>query len=134
MAALIGFFYRNHVVKRPVPIAQKSSNKPFATQTIGDFAVNLFTSGDQLRSTGNDVVIEFRDAGGTFVDVGEVKLELDMNMTGMVMHKPARVERTATTGQYRATVQPEMGGEWMAKISYSSPRGKAEKQFSVVVK
>ena len=101
---------------------------------IHGLTANLFTQGDQLRAAGNDLFIEFRDGQNNLADVGEVTLELDMKMPDMVMHCIGKVFRTATPGQYRTTVDPQMAGDWMAKIGFSGPARKAETNFLAVVK
>jgi hypothetical protein len=75
--------------------------------------------------------MEFKDAQGQLADVGAVKLALGMNMPGMVMHSDAEV---TGGGRYKAKLKPEMAGEWMAKLSYSGPRGSGERSFRVTAK
>ncbi len=70
--------------------------------------------------------IEFRDAAGKFVDVGDVTFELDLHMPNVVMHNRWNVLRTATPGQYRVTIEPQMAGEWTGKIAISGADGSAE--------
>jgi hypothetical protein len=79
-----------------------------------------------LRASGNDVFIEFRAAAGKLVDVGDVTFELNLHMPNMVMHIIGKVLRTATPGQYRTTIEPQMAGEWTAKITISGADGSAE--------
>jgi hypothetical protein len=67
-------------------------------------------------------------------DVGEATFELDMNMPDMVMHSIGKVMRTATPGQYRTTVDPQMAGDWAVKIGFAGPRGTAQTNFSATVK
>jgi hypothetical protein len=57
-----------------------------------------------------------------------------MNMSGMVMHSGATIERTATPGRYRAEVKADMGGDWTAKLSFDGPQGHGETTFTVNVK
>ena len=116
------------------PPVRHISSKPFATVPIHGLTASLFTQGDQLRAAGNDLFIEFRDGQGHLADVGEVTLELDMKMPDMVMHSIGKVMRTATPGQYRTTVDPQMAGDWMARIGFSGPRGTAETNFFATVK
>jgi hypothetical protein len=116
------------------PPARHISSKPFATVAINGLTANLFTQGDQLRAAGNDLFIEFRDGQGRLADVGEATLELDMKMPGMVMHSIGKVRRTATPGQYRTALDPQMAGDWMAKIGFSGPLGTAETNFPATVK
>jgi YtkA-like len=96
--------------------------------------ITLLHPQGQLRAAANEAFIEFRNADGELVDAGEVKLNLGMNMTGMVMHSGATVKRTDTPGRYRAEITPDMGGDWTASLSFSGPQGNSETSFTVNVK
>jgi hypothetical protein len=96
--------------------------------------ITLLHTHGQLRAAANDASIEFRYASGELVDVGEVKLDLGMNMTDMVMHSGATVKRTDTSGRYRAEVSPDMGVDWTASLSFDGPQGHSETSFTVNVK
>jgi Cu(I)/Ag(I) efflux system membrane protein CusA/SilA len=104
---------------------------PFAKQTVNGITVALIHPQGQLVHAKNDFLIEFRDTNGELVDVGTVRLALDMNMPGMVMHNIATVSSTGTAGQYRASIKPDMAGGWTLKLEYDGPRGKGS--FSVPV-
>ena len=112
----------------------ESAGTPFATQTAGGLTITLLNPHGQLRAAANEAFIEFRNADGELVDAGEVKLNLGMNMTGMVMHSGATVERTDTPGRYRVEITPDMGGDWTASLSFDGPQGHSETSFSVNVK
>jgi hypothetical protein len=127
-----GHMAYSRLANKPPPVRTISA-KPFATVKINDLTASLFGQGDALQALGNDVFIEFRDTGGKLVDCGEVSFELDLHMTGMVMHSIGKVFRTATPGQYRTTVEPQVAGEWTAKITISGPQGKAEASLPVKV-
>lgn len=127
-----GYLAYSRLAHKPPPIREISA-KPFAIVKINDLTVGLFTQGDALRASGNDLFIEFRDARGKLVDVGEVSFELDLHMPGMVMHSIGKVLRTSTPGQYRTTIEPQMGGEWTAKITISGPQRHAEASLPVKV-
>lgn len=116
------------------PPTHHISSTPFATVAIAGLQANLFTDGDQLRASGDDLFIEFRDQKNNLVDVGNVTFELNMNMPDMVMHSMGKVMRTGTAGQYRSAVEPQMAGDWTGKISFTGPRGTAETNFPVAVK
>jgi Cu(I)/Ag(I) efflux system membrane protein CusA/SilA len=105
---------------------RNTSGKPFATQTVNDLTVTLSSPGGQLRNGDNDVLIEFRDSSGSLVDVGNVKFELNMNMTGMQMHEGATIQLTDTPGRYRGKIKVGMAGDWAGKLSYDGPRGRGE--------
>jgi len=108
--------------------------KPFATQTVNGLTVTLSVPEGQLRNADNAVLIAFRDANGQLVDTGTVKLDLDMNMPGMVMHAAGAVAPTGTPGQYRAKINPGMAGDWKAKLGYQGPQGTGQATFTINVK
>jgi hypothetical protein len=96
---------------------------------VNDLTVKLMAPVGQLQKGDNNVLIEFRDAEGQRVDVGDVNFTIDMNMPGMQMQGGGAAQRTVTPGQYRAKVKADMAGDWNAKISYDGPRGKGEQSF-----
>jgi hypothetical protein len=51
----------------------------------------------------------------------------------MVMHNAATVKPSGTPGQYRASIKPDMAGDWTVKLEYDGPRGKGEVSFTVTV-
>jgi hypothetical protein len=122
----------SRLADKPPPVRQIAT-KPFATVKINDLTASLFGQGAELYASGNDVFIEFRDASGKLVDCGDVDFELDLHMPGMVMHSIGKVFRTATPGQYRTAVEPQVAGEWTAKLTISGPRGKAEASLPLKV-
>jgi hypothetical protein len=113
------------------PPVRHISAKPFASVPINGWTANLFTQGDQLRAAGNDLFIEFRDPQRNLVDVGDVTLVLELKMPDMVMHSIGKVLRTATPGQYRSTLDPQVAGDWTARLGYAGPHGTGETNFSV---
>jgi Cu(I)/Ag(I) efflux system membrane protein CusA/SilA len=119
--------------QRFAPPGGPISGTPFATQKVNDLTVTLIHPKRQLVRAQNEFLIEFRDANGELVDVGTVRFALDMNMPGMVMHNTATVKPTGTLGQYRASIKPDMAGDWMVKLEYDGPRGKGEVSFTVNV-
>jgi hypothetical protein len=130
---LCGYLAWNRATHQGLPV-RHISNKAFAAVPINGLTANLFTEGDQLRAAGNDLFIEFRDGQSNLVDVGEVTFELDLKTPDMVMHSIGKVMRTATPGQYRTTVDPQMAGGWTGKIGFAGLRGSAETNFPAMVK
>jgi hypothetical protein len=118
---------------QPPPIRHLSS-KPFATVPIAGLTANLFTQGDELRASGNDLFIEFRDAQGNLADVGNVTFELTLKMPNVQMHSMSKVFRTATPGQYRTALEAQMSGDWTAQMGFSGSRGSAGASFPLTVK
>jgi hypothetical protein len=120
-------------VAHKAPPLRSISAAPFATAKIGGLAASLYTTGDALRAAGNDLFIEFRDAQGRRVDVGEVSFVLRLNIPDTIMDSIGKVFRTAAPGQYRTTVAPGMASQWTATLGFSGPQGKAETSFPVNV-
>jgi YtkA-like protein len=86
----------------------------------------------EFRMPESEINVEFKDAQGRPVDVGQVRLALDMNMQGMLMHESAEVRGSG--GHYTARVKPQMAGSWVARLSYSGKQGTAQKSFQVLVR
>jgi hypothetical protein len=63
-----------------------------------------------------------------------VKLELNMNMTGMVMHSGAKIKKDDKIADYRAHLTPDMAGDWSVDLSYQGPQGPAKLTVPVNVK
>jgi Cu(I)/Ag(I) efflux system membrane protein CusA/SilA len=122
----IGGYYGWQKVGRKLLPAKAIAGEAFATQTVSGLTATL-------RAADNDVLIEFRNAAGELVDAGAVKLDLDMNMPGMAMHSGGAAER-AETGRYRAKIQPDMAGDWTARLSFDGPASRGERSFTVNVK
>jgi hypothetical protein len=117
------------------PTSGATFGTPFATQKVNNLTVTFVHPKGQLQSGENEMLIEFRNtANNQPVDVGTVKLDLNMNMPGMVMHSAATVEPTGTPGQYRVKVKPDMAGDWKATLRYEGTHGSGDTSFSVTVK
>ena len=128
---VVGWMALNRGKPPPVHVM---SDRPFATTPITNLTANLFTSENHLGPAGNDVFIEFRDAGGRLVDVGDVQFELGPTGPAVVLHNVFKALRTSTPGQYRVTVRPQIVGEWQAKLIFTGPSTGAEASFPVTVK
>jgi len=102
-----------------------------ASNSINDLTVRISDRDGRLHQGDNETTIEFRDAKARLVDVGKVNLQIDSNMPGTQIHPDVVVERTATRGLYRATIQVDMSGDWNMKISYDGPHGKGETTLPV---
>jgi uncharacterized membrane protein YdfJ with MMPL/SSD domain len=117
--------------KIAAPRAAVAQGAPIATQTVNDLTMKLY---GQLRNAPSEVLIEFRDDKNQLVDVGDVKMEANMNMPSMQMHEGATIQRSGTPGQYRAKIKPGMAGDWMAKLSFNGPHGRGQTSFNLNVK
>jgi hypothetical protein len=114
--------------------SRNTAGRSFAAETVNDLTVTLSSPGGQLKAGDNDVLIEFRDSSGNLVDVGNVKFELNMNMTGMQMHEGANIQPTGAPGRYRAKIKVGMSGDWAGNISYDGPRGRGETTVTLSAK
>jgi hypothetical protein len=132
VAVLALFYVGNFAWQKIHP--HRISSAPFASQAVNDLTVNFIHPQAQLRRGNNEIIIEFRNAQGQLVDVGNVKFNMDMNMPGMQMHSGGTIERTKIPGQYRAKIKIDMAGDWNAKISFDGPHGKGQQSFSVTAK
>jgi hypothetical protein len=101
------------------------------TQNMDGLTVKLY---GEVRNGPSEVLIEFRDDNDKLVDVGEVKMDANMNMPGMQMHEGATIQRAGTPGQYRVRIKPGMAGDWMATLSFNGPRGTGQTSFNLNVK
>jgi hypothetical protein len=128
---VVGWMVLNRAKPPPVHVM---SGRPFATTAITNLTANLFTAEGHLGPAGNDVFVEFRDAGGKLVDVGDVSFELSLSGPAAIVHSVFKALRTSAPGQYRVNVRPQIAGEWEAKLSITGPAMRAEARFQVVVK
>ena len=116
----------------------RESSEPLnelAKTRVRDLDVVLLSS-DTAVNTGKDTVtVEFRaSSDGRLVDVGTVKANATMPMTGMApMFGPVDVERTAVPGRYLATSELSMAGEWRLSLEWSGPAGQGSATFSPMV-
>jgi hypothetical protein len=110
--------------------ATTAHGEPLVTQQVNDVTVKIF--GDP-RSGQSDLLIEFRDAAGELVDVGNVRLDMTMNMPGMTMRDSGKIQPAGKPGQYRVRVSPSMAGDWTTNLSYDGPRGHGETVISLSV-
>ena len=128
---VVGWMVLNRSKPPPVHVL---SGPPFATTPIANLTGNLYTSENHLGPASNDMFIEFRDAGGKLVDVGDVRFELVLSGPAAILHSVFKGLRTSTPGQYRVTVRPQIVGEWQAKLTITGPSTNAEASFPVTVR
>ncbi len=111
--------------------AVQIQGKPIATGTSGELTINLY--GD-LHNGQSEVIVRFTDSSGQTRDVGKVESDLSMNMPGMDMHSGSDVTKTNMPGVFRAKLQPQMGGDWVMKLSWQGPAGQGEVEIPVNVR
>jgi Cu(I)/Ag(I) efflux system membrane protein CusA/SilA len=105
--------------------------EPIASRTVGELTISLY--GD-LHNGQSEVLVRFTNPSGQPKDVGEVKTDLAMNMPGMVMNSGGDVTKTGTPGLYRVKLRPQMGGDWIVKLSWQGPAGEGEVEIPSSVK
>ena len=99
----------------------------------GPLDVVLLSSRDVVRHGQDSFVIEFRTADGTLVDVGDVKGNSTMPMTGMPMFGSLDVKRTDVPGRYAADAKFDMAGTWRTTLQWQGPSGSNSVTFSASV-
>jgi Cu(I)/Ag(I) efflux system membrane protein CusA/SilA len=125
-----GYYYWTN---SPGDSSMNMAGAPFATRTVNGLTVNFYHPQGGLRFAENKVTIEFRDASGAPVDAGTVRFDLDMNMQNMVMHSGSTITPAGAPGRYRATIKPDMAGDWTAQLHYDGSRGQGSVSFTVNV-
>jgi copper/silver efflux system protein len=115
---------------RPASSAQVQG-EPIATGTADSLTIGIY--GD-LRNGQSEVLVRFTDANGQPKDVGDVRTDLNMNMPGMMMNSGGDVTKTSNPGVYRVKLKPQMGGDWVVKLSWKGPAGEGEVEIPVSVK
>jgi len=85
---------------------------------------------DALKHGKDTLVIEFRSADGTLVDVGDVKGGASMSMSGTPMLGSVDVKRGDQKGQYVADTQLDMAGTWRLTLEWKGPDGPGSVSFS----
>jgi hypothetical protein len=107
---------------------------PVAEVTQDGVRVSILSADGQIHAKDNALQIEFQDPGGHPVDAENVKLELNMNMPGMVMHSGAKIKKDDRMGDYKADLSADMAGDWSVDLSYQGPQGPEKLKVPVNVK
>jgi hypothetical protein len=99
---------------------------PVAKVTQDGVTISILSADGQIHAKDNALQIKFQDPGGHPVDAENVKLELNMNMPGMVMHSGAKIKKDDGMGDYKADLTADMAGDWSVDLSYQGPQGPAK--------
>ena len=115
--------------------APTESLHELARSRAGNVDVVLLTADDGLTTGKDTVTVEFRGTpAGSLVDVGMVKANAMMPMTGMApMFGPMDVQPTSVRGRYIATSELSMAGEWRLSLEWDGPAGRGSTTFSAMV-
>ena len=106
---------------------------PVAEVTQDGVTISILSADGQIHTKENALQIKFKDPGGHPVAAENVKVELNMNMPGMVMHSGAKIMNDGM-GDYKADLTPDMAGDWSVDVSYQGPQGPAKLKVPVNVK
>ena len=101
------------------------------TVPAGALRITLFGESGALRRGRERFWLEFRDASGALVDVGDVRLSATMTMPGMAMSGGVEIVRTRRAGRYQGSGEFGMAGVWQMTMQWSTPGGSASFQGSV---
>jgi hypothetical protein len=90
----------------------------------GPLDVVLLSPTDAIKQGKGAFVVEFRDASGALVDVGDVTVAASMPMTGMApMFGDCVVTPSPTKGRYEVSSDLGMAGTWRVDIKWNGPAG-----------
>jgi len=113
---------------------QADPKTPVARITQDGVTVSILSPDGQIHAKDNSLQIRFQDQNGHPVEAENVKLELNMNMPGMVMHSGAKISRERGPGNYQAHLTPDMAGDWSANLYYQGPQGPAKLTLPINVR
>jgi YtkA-like len=104
---------------------QAAQLKELQRAKAGPLNVVLLAPGDALKHGKGSFVLEFRDAGGTLVDVGSVTVAATMPMPGMApMFGDCIVMPSPLKGRYEVSSDLGMTGTWRLQVAWNGPSGK----------
>ena len=104
---------------------QTAQLKELQRVKAGPMDLLLLAPGDAIKQGKGAFVLEFRDAGGNLVDVGNVMVGASMPMAGMApMFGECTVTPTAAKGRYDVSSDLGMAGTWRLQIAWDGPAGK----------
>jgi len=108
---------------------------PVAKVTQDGVTISILSSdGVEIHAKDNALKLVFQDSAGNPVETEHLKLELNMNMPGMVVHTGAQIKRDSGMGDFHAQLTPNMTGDWTADVSYRGPQGPASVTVPLNVK
>jgi hypothetical protein len=91
----------------------------------GPLDILLLAPGDSIQRGKGSFVLEFRDADGNLVDVGNVTVGASMPMPGMApMFGECLATPSPTKGRYEVATDLGMAGTWRLQIAWDGPAGK----------
>ena len=105
--------------------------KEVAIHVVGNVTIVLLNTTGELKQGQNEFVVQFRDAKGQPVDVGNVQLGSSMSMPSMApMSGDSEITPTGQTGTYRVKSNFAMSGAWHFTVSWNGPSGQGSTAFN----
>jgi YtkA-like protein len=100
----------------------------------GELDVVLLSQRDVVRQGRDSVVLEFRRADGSLVDVGTVRVNASMPMAGMApMFGGTEIHTADTKGRYIVNTDLRMAGSWRFVVDWDGA-GKGSASFSATIR
>jgi hypothetical protein len=108
--------------------------KELQRSRAGAVEVVLLAPGDTVAKGKGSFVLEFRQADGSLVDAGLVRLNATMPMAGMSpMFASTDVQTTDMKGRYRVASDFGMAGTWRVSVDWEGPGGRGSVAFPATV-
>ena len=105
--------------------------KEVETHVVGNVTIVLLNATGELKQGQNEFVVQFRDAKGQPVDVGNVQLGSSMSMPSMApMSGDSEITPSGQTGTYRVKSNFGMSGAWHFTVSWNGPSGQGSTAFN----
>lgn len=95
--------------------------KTIKSTTVGDkLTVTLSNDTGKLKVGKQQLTLAFTDTSGNPIEISAATLNFSMPAMGSMaeMNNSANLTTTSTPGKFKADVDIEMAGEWIAQISY----------------
>ena len=141
-ALFIALFTLFALISAACGTAGSGNSAPPAGKTIvggpagNNLTATLANADGAFKKGKQEFTLTFTDASGKPVDVGSTALNFRMPAMGSMaeMNSGATFTTTGTPGAYKGKVDLEMGGEWIAQITYEGPAGKGAFTLTIVAK
>jgi YtkA-like len=105
--------------------------KEVATHVVGNVTIVLLNDAGDLKQGQNQFVVQFRDAKGQPVNVGDVQLGSSMSMPSMApMSGDSETTPSGETGTYRVKSNFGMSGSWHFTVAWNGPSGQGSTAFN----
>jgi multidrug efflux pump subunit AcrB len=119
--AVAYFFWSSDIANRRARTSGLTMSAASSTQD--GVTISMLTSDGRIYAKDNSLTIKFADENGNALNAREVKMDLSMNMPGMVMHSAAKINTGTRPGEYLAHLTPDMAGDWIADVTFQGPQG-----------